>query len=115
MGSNLAAQVVGGCPQGGILSPLLGNLVVDKFLVEDNGLGFNILGYADDIVNTVLSKFAHIVEALMQSSLNVVVKWAVKEGLKIRPHKTAIVPEIKPLFPLPVEGIRRSRTSYTSW
>jgi hypothetical protein len=28
----------------------------------------------------------------MQSALNVVVKWAVKEGLKSSPHKTAIVP-----------------------
>jgi hypothetical protein len=28
----------------------------------------------------------------MQESLNVVVKWAVKEGLNISPHKAAIVP-----------------------
>jgi hypothetical protein len=29
MGSSLTAKVVGGCPQGGVLSPLLWNLVVD--------------------------------------------------------------------------------------
>jgi hypothetical protein len=28
----------------------------------------------------------------MQEALNVVVKWAGKEGLNISPHKTAIVP-----------------------
>jgi hypothetical protein len=28
----------------------------------------------------------------MQETLNVVVKWAVKKGLNISPHKTAIVP-----------------------
>jgi hypothetical protein len=28
----------------------------------------------------------------MQEALNVVVKWAVNEGLNISPHKTAIVP-----------------------
>jgi len=28
----------------------------------------------------------------MQEALNVVVKWAVKEGLNISPQKTAIVP-----------------------
>jgi hypothetical protein len=28
----------------------------------------------------------------MQGALNVVVKWAVKEGLNISPYKTAIVP-----------------------
>jgi hypothetical protein len=28
----------------------------------------------------------------MQSALNMIAEWAVKEGLKISPHKTAIVP-----------------------
>jgi hypothetical protein len=28
----------------------------------------------------------------MQESLNVVVKWAVSEGLNISPHKTSIIP-----------------------
>jgi hypothetical protein len=28
----------------------------------------------------------------MQKALNVVVKWAAKEGMNISPHKTAIVP-----------------------
>jgi hypothetical protein len=78
MGSNLAAQVVGGCPQRGVLSPLLWNLVVDKLLVEASSLRFNILGYADDIVIIVQGKFAHTVGALMQSALNVVVKWLIK-------------------------------------
>ena len=31
MGSSLTAKVVGGCPQGAVLSPLLWNLVVDGF------------------------------------------------------------------------------------
>jgi hypothetical protein len=57
MSSNLAAQ-------GGVLSPLLWNLVV-KLLVEASGLGFNILGYADNIVIIVQGKFAHTVEALL--------------------------------------------------
>jgi retron-type reverse transcriptase len=48
MGSNLTAQVVGGGPQGGVLSPLLWNLVVDRLLVETNDLGFRTFGYADD-------------------------------------------------------------------
>jgi hypothetical protein len=45
----------------------------------------------------------------MQGALNVVVKWAAKEGLNISPHKTAIVPfinrrEIKDLGPLTLHG-----------
>jgi hypothetical protein len=50
IGSNLTAQVVRGCRQGGVLSPLLWNLVVDRLLVETNDLGFSTFAYADDIV-----------------------------------------------------------------
>ena len=92
MGSSLTAKVVDGCPQGGVLSPLLWNLLVDRLLTITNYLGFNTFGYADDIVIIVQGKFAHAVREIMQEALNVIVKWAVKEGLKISPHKTAIVP-----------------------
>jgi hypothetical protein len=68
------------------------NSVSDKLLVKVSGLGFNKLGYADDIVTTVQGKFAHTFRAVMQSALNVVVKLTVKEGLKIRSQNTAIVP-----------------------
>jgi hypothetical protein len=61
-------------------------------LTVTNDLGFRTFGYADDIVIIVQGKFAHTVRELMQQALNVVVKWAGKEGLNISPHKTAIVP-----------------------
>jgi hypothetical protein len=91
MGSNLTAQVVGGCPQGGVLSSLLWNLVVDRLLVITNDLDFSTFGYADDIVIIVQGTFEHTVRELMQSALDVVVNWVVKEGLNISPHKTTIV------------------------
>jgi len=45
----------------------------------------------------------------MQNALNVVAKWAVKEGLNISPHKTAMVPftnrrKIEGLGPLKLHG-----------
>jgi hypothetical protein len=91
MGSNLTAQVVGGCPQVGVLSPLLWNLVVDRLLVVTNDLGFRTFGYADDIVIIVQGKYEHTVRELMQSALDVVVNWVVKEGLNISLHKITIV------------------------
>jgi hypothetical protein len=50
MGNSLTAKVVGGCPQGGVLSPLLWNLAVDRLLVAASDLGFSTFGYAADIV-----------------------------------------------------------------
>jgi hypothetical protein len=109
MGSSLTAKAVGGCPQGGVLSPLLWNLVVDRLLVATSELGFSTFGYADDIIIIVQGKFAHTVRELMEGALNVVVKWAVKEGLNISLHKTAIVPftnrrKIEDLGPLTLHG-----------
>jgi len=109
MGSSLTAKVVGGCPRGGVLSPFLWNLVVDRLLAITNDLGFSTFGYGDDIVIIVQGRFAHNVREIMQEALNVIVKWAVKEGLNISPHKTAIVPftngrKIEGLGPLLLHG-----------
>jgi hypothetical protein len=58
MGSSITAKVMRGCPQGGVLSLLLWNLVVDRLLTVTNDLGFSTFGYADDIVIIVQGKFA---------------------------------------------------------
>jgi hypothetical protein len=73
-------------------SPLLWNLVAYSLLTATNDVGFSTFGYADNIVIIVQDKFAYNVREIMQKALNVVAKWAVKEGLNISPHKTAIVP-----------------------
>jgi hypothetical protein len=47
-----------GCPQGGVLSPLLWILASDgfiKLLVEEN---FHVEGFADDFVISVRGKFS---------------------------------------------------------
>jgi hypothetical protein len=92
MSSNLTARVAGGCRQGGVLSPLLWNLVFNTLLDVTNDLGFSTLSYIGDIVITVRGKFSHIVMEIIQEALNVLVKWALKEGLNINPHKTVIMP-----------------------
>jgi len=74
MGSSLTAKVVGGCPQGGVLSPLLWNLVVDRLLSATNNLGFSTFGYAEDIVIIVQGKFTHTASKINQKFLNMVVK-----------------------------------------
>ena len=55
-------------------------------------MGFSTYGYADDIGIIAHGKFTYTVRNLMQEALNVVVKWAVSEGLNISPHNTVIAP-----------------------
>jgi retron-type reverse transcriptase len=43
MGSSITAKVMRGCPQGGVLSPLLWNLVVDRLLTGTNELRLQYL------------------------------------------------------------------------
>ena len=59
-GSSLTVRVVGG-----VLSPVLWNLVVDRLLAVTNDLGFSTFGYADDIVIIVQGKFVHTVREVM--------------------------------------------------
>jgi tRNA nucleotidyltransferase (CCA-adding enzyme) len=87
----------------------LWNPVADRFLTATNDVGFSTFGYADDIVIIVRGNFVHTVREIMQKALNVVVKWAAKEGLNISPHKTAVVPftnrkKIEGLGPLILHG-----------
>lgn len=88
----LASRVAAGCPQGGVLSPLLWNLVMDGLLVELNNEGYSSLGYADDLVILVEGKFSITIRERMQRALNVVNRWCSREGLKVSPPKTTLVP-----------------------
>jgi retron-type reverse transcriptase len=38
-----------GCPQGGVLSPLLWSLVIDELLTELTEQGYEVIGFADDL------------------------------------------------------------------
>jgi hypothetical protein len=59
-----AARVAGGYPQGGVLSPLLWNLIVDELLAGLNDQGYCAMGYADDIIIIVQGKFTHTVREI---------------------------------------------------
>lgn len=91
MGESLSVQVAGGCPQGGNLSPILWNLVVDGLLNKLSREGFHVNGYADDIVIMVKGKFTSTIRERMQMALNTVARWTASEGLNISPTKATIV------------------------
>jgi hypothetical protein len=63
-----------GCPQGGVLSPLLWCLVVDDLMSRFSMDGEYCQGYADDICLLAVGKFPNTVSELMQGALHTVEK-----------------------------------------
>jgi hypothetical protein len=58
-----------GCPQGGVLSPLLWCLVVNDVIARLSMGGVYCQGYADDICLLAVGKFPNTVSELMQGAL----------------------------------------------
>lgn len=91
-GTSVTVKTTRGCPQGGVLSPLLWSLVVDDLLKKLSELGFEVIGFADDVVILVRGKFEEIITERMQYALNFTFEWCKNEGLNINPKKTVVVP-----------------------
>jgi hypothetical protein len=60
-GETLRTSAARGCPQRGVLSPLLWSLVVDDLLWELNSNGYYTIRYADDIAILINGKFPYTV------------------------------------------------------
>jgi hypothetical protein len=84
-----------GCPQEGILLPLLWSLVVDELIRGLNGNGCYILGYADDIAFFICGKLPNIISELLQETLHMVQQWCDRTQLSINPQKMIIVPSTR--------------------
>lgn len=90
-GDTQVAEVVRGCPQGGVLSPLLWNLVINDLITKLNAEHFCTIGYADDIAILISGKFASIVCDLTQAALRIVERWCQEYDLSVNPTKTEMV------------------------
>jgi ribonuclease HI len=84
-------KVVRGTPQGGVLSPLLWNIVVDDLLVLIRRLLAWSQGYADDISLLQVGKHCSTVGGTMQVALNFVARWCADNYLRLNPDKTVMV------------------------
>ena len=80
-----------GCPQGGVLSPLLWCLVIDGLLRNLNDRGIYAQGYADDLAILVRGSFIDTLMEVMQSALETTESWCRDAGLSINPRKTELV------------------------
>lgn len=85
------AQVAGGCPQGGVLSPLLWNLVINPLITSLNNSGFPTIGYADDIVTLIDGPSLHTLTELGNNALKIIENWCVENSLSVNADKTGLV------------------------
>jgi hypothetical protein len=67
-------------------------MVIDDLLDTLTQAGYEVQGYADDLVIIVRGKFDNILSENTQIALSEVHKWCLREGLSVNPSKTIIVP-----------------------
>lgn len=89
--ASASARVGRGCPQGGVISPLLWLLVVDDLLAGLEKLGVMVAGYADDVALAISNDHAGELHSRMQKALNFVQQWCLGHGLRVNPDKTEMV------------------------
>ena len=87
-GLRLRGKVNMGCPQGGVLSPLLWNITVDSLLNRLEEQNVHSIGYADDIAIMVRGKFISTVADIMRTALGMTERWCVEHDLSINARKT---------------------------
>ena len=87
-GKSVSKKVKKGCPQGGILSPLLWNLVINSLLILINSTQADAEGFADDVNFLVRGIDIDTIVDIGQQCLNRIRDWGLKTGLCFSPAKT---------------------------
>ena len=95
-GESLLKYLIAGTPQGGILSPLLWNLVIDSLLRRLDSLNLSssegmCQGYADDIMALRTSFSLDDARADMQSVIDEVGSWCAQHNLSLSSAKSSLV------------------------
>ena len=90
-GTSMTVQLSKGCPQGGVLSPTLFTMVVDKLLRRLSGGPAYIQAYADDLVCVIQGFDANVIRDIAQQTLVSVSDWCSETGLRLSPAKTDAV------------------------
>ena len=83
MWETMQVASVRGCPQGGVLSPLLWNLTVDELLWDLNEAGYYSIGFADDIAIIIRGKFPSTVSEVLQNALKRLENWCNRTKLSV--------------------------------
>jgi len=74
-----------GTPQGGVLSPLLWKIAVNKLFCYMEGGGCKVVAYADDVAIIFSGKFPQTLCDLMTAKLKILSDWTTERGLGEKP------------------------------
>jgi ribonuclease HI len=105
-GVRVSKGVTRGCPQGGVLSPLLWNLVIDELLELLKSISSLLSqGFADDISMLQIGLDLDTLADRIQSGLKIIETWCSDKGLSTNPKKTDLIlftrkrnQKIKPVY-----------------
>lgn len=84
----ITRQLTKSTPQGGVLSPVVFNMIFQSFLDAHKGGPVRARAYADDGVLLIKGCDAKVMVELMQKAVKVTERWGVEHGLRFCPQKT---------------------------
>ena len=91
-GEELTVVPTRGSPQGGVLSPLVWNLIMNTLLSSfHHNDPVGVVGYADDILLYICGTDASTMVHFMEKALDRVLNWGERNGLVFNPDKTTVV------------------------
>ena len=90
-GNEITTLASRGYPQGGVLSNILWNMVVDSLLNTLNDNGYFTQAYADDIAVVITGRYTDTLCDLMQNAITIIERWCLVKGLNINPDKSELV------------------------
>lgn len=89
--SEITVKATKGCPQGGVLSPLLWCLIVDELITKLNKEDIYTQAYSDDGTILISGYNLRDVCIKVQRGLTIAIEWCKENGLTIHPAKTEVV------------------------
>ena len=101
-GVEVKRHLVRGTPQGGVLSPVIWNLVFESLLAQFREGPVQITGYADDGALMIVGKNPHLMMRHMQRAVQSALDWGEECELHFSPAKTVVVlftRKYKPVIP----------------
>jgi len=87
----LQIQPTKGSPQGGILSPLVWNCIMDELLQTFRSNAVTAIGYADDIILLAKGIDQNSILSNVKRALHTVSQWGEAHGLTFNPSKTQAI------------------------